>query len=135
MGALVREPPKEPAIQLRTLRMQVNADLRKLGQELWTTLIDIWQVVDHLERHPELFREIEGSPADGAEYLAGITKRLDNWPVSDEEVTYFYSRQIPEVEALMAKFVRLYLGREASPDEVERLFEADYSAGWDESPA
>lgn len=135
LGVLVREPPKDPSVQLRTFRTEANVNLRKLGAELWPTLLQIWEVMDHLERHPELAHEVEGEPANGIEYLAGVAERLDSWPVSDEEVVTFTDEELPEVEAFMAKFVKAYLARQITATKSERLLEADYSDGFNENPA
>lgn len=135
LGVLVRER-KSPSAELRSLRMEANAALRKLGPEIWGALISIWQVMDHLERHPELLREVEGEPATVTEYLAGVSERLDFWPVSEEEVTFFREDELPAVKSFMEKFVKLYLGREVSPEESSRLFDADLTdSAFNENPA
>ncbi len=134
LGHLTLAPPKDPPTQLRSYRLEANLSLRKLANELWPTLLNIWQVLEHIENYQEVLQDIEGEPSDILEYLAGATQRLDQWPVSWEEVVAFRDDQIPGVEAFMAKFVRLYLGREAQGNEAERLVEADYTDGFNQNP-
>lgn len=113
---------KSPADKLASLRRKVESSLTDAALPVAWSMLSMWEVVYHLEKHPELLvdaPELEDveSPQDYLKYLAEL---LPEWPVSRESVLVVDDEaEAQRYLAPMIAFVRAHI---ILRDEYEDVF-------------
>lgn len=109
---------KTPSQEFQAMRKRTDAALRRLVSPIVDTAYSLWEVHNHLKKHPELLESLEDKdltrPSDPDEYLEWVAKRAERWEVPEDDYILTESdEEADQIVNLIARFARIHIGTDA----------------------